>query len=150
VSAAVRESDGARAIREAAAAIVRDAWRADAALRGARLTAILWATVELERAERELGVALAVPLRSEAAARDPDLGATVQSSRPFGPPPEPSLLLVEPDTEGRLAALLARHGEGVLAVDVEVDGRIRRLEVTSGRGGRPRRAPSGRRPAAGE
>jgi len=143
-------SDVARAIRAAAAAIVRHASRADAALRGARLTTILWATVELERAERELDVALGAPLRSEAVARDPDLGATVRSSRPFGPPPEPLLLLVEPDAEGRLAALLARHGEGVLAVDVEVEGRTRRLEVTSGRGARPRRAPSDRRPAAGE
>jgi hypothetical protein len=150
MSEPARASDAARAIRAAAEAIAGGASRTDTSLRGARVTAILWATVELERAERELGVALSEPLRSEPAARDPDLGATVRSSRPFGPLPEPSLLLVEPDTEGRLAALLARHGEGVLAVDVAVDGRIRRLEVTSGRGGRPRQAPSGRRPAAGE
>lgn len=138
------------AILAAAESLRRDAAREDPALADARLTAVLWATVELDRAERELGAILGAPLDPDPAPRDVALGAAVRVARPFGQAPEPALRLLEPDTEGRLAALLARHGEGVLAIEVEVppDGAIRRLELTSGPGGRPPRGPSARPPEA--
>ena len=143
-------SEAEEAIRAAAAAIVQAAAAAaaDPGLAAARVAAIYWATVELDRAERELGLALGDPLDARAGPRDAPLGAVVRTSRRFCPPPGPRLQLVEPDTEGRLAALLARHGDGVVAVDVTVGGRTRRLEITSDRGGRPPRAPSGRPPSA--
>jgi hypothetical protein len=135
------------AILAAAEAFQRDVALDDAALRGARLTAIVWATVELDRAERELGAILGAPLAAHAAPRDDALGATVRVARPFGPAPEPALLLVEPDTEGRLAALLARHGEGIVAIQVDAGGETRRLELTSGPGGRPPGGTSDRPPS---
>lgn len=142
-------TEAEEAIRAAAAAIVQAAAAAadDPGLAGARVTAIYWATVELDRAERELGSALGESLDARPGPRDAALGATVRTSRRFWPPPEPRLHLVEPDTEGRLAGLLARHGEGVLAVDVAVGGRTHRLEVTSDRGGRPPTGPSDRPPS---
>jgi hypothetical protein len=140
------------AIVEAAEALRRAAAADDPALAAARLRAIVWGTVELDRAERELGLILGDALEATPAPRDPALGATVRVARPFGQPPAPALVLAEPDTEGRLAGLLARHGEGVLAVEIEVeaDGATRRLELTTDPGGRPltdasdlRRAPDG-------
>jgi hypothetical protein len=67
-----------------------------------------WATVDLERAAAALGR----PARP--AADDELLGArcaTVDVSEP-----EPALVLLEPSSEGRLAASLARHGEGPIAL----------------------------------
>lgn len=132
----------ATAIVDAALAIQRRAADADPSILAARLTAILWATVALDRAEAELGRALGTELRTRPAARDSRLGATVRTSRPFGPTPQPALWLVEPDTEGRLAALLARHGEGVVGVEIELAGRMRRVELTSDGGGRSPRGAS--------
>jgi hypothetical protein len=70
-----------------------------------------WATVELDRAERELvlsrGWPAAVP-----AANDLLLGATTRIAR--SPDGGGTLVLLEPFTEGRLAATLARHGEAFL------------------------------------
>lgn len=62
-----------------------------------------WATVELDRAARELGIAVA-----EAAA-DPALGAACRSAVLAD---GTVLVLLEPSTEGRLAGTLARLGEG--------------------------------------
>jgi len=135
------------AIRAAAEALQRELARDDASLQGARLTAIVWATVELDRAERELGAILGAPLDARTAPRDDALGASVRRARPFGHAPEPALLLVEPDSEGRLAALLARHGEGIVAIEVDGGGATRRLELTSGPGGRPPGATSDRPPS---
>lgn len=135
------------AIRAAAEAFQREMARDDPALQGAPVTAILWATVELDRAERELGAILGAPLAARPAPRDDALGAAVRVARPFGQAPEPVLLLVEPDTEGRLAALLARHGEGIVALEVEAGGATRRLELTSGPGGRPPGGTSDRPPS---
>lgn len=67
-----------------------------------------WATVDLERAL----AALDRPARP--APDDELLGArcaTVEATDP-----EPALVLLEPSTEGRLAATLARHGEGPVAL----------------------------------
>jgi hypothetical protein len=70
-----------------------------------------WATVELDRAEREL--CERVPgRRFVTAVADPILGARarVEAGR------VPGLVLLEPFTEGRLAASLARFGEGPVAL----------------------------------
>jgi hypothetical protein len=107
----------------------RDPW-----LARLRLVGIGWGTVELERAAEELSNAFAsarLPAPDWApAAREAHLGATawVGSTGWFGaegPPrgladPElPAVVLLEPDTEGRLAATLARFDEGVAAIYVE-------------------------------
>jgi hypothetical protein len=82
----------------------RDAGRAASALPWpTRLVARIWATVELERAAADLGLEL------ERVSDDQLLGASVALARP---PDEPWIALLEPRTEGRLAAWLARNGEG--------------------------------------
>jgi hypothetical protein len=113
------------------------AWLGDAG-RPLRTLAVIWATVELERARAELVRAGAVraaeaPAAVEGAAEarasvegaatgsasaelavtaveDPHLGARVLvlPAAEDGAP----VALAEPSTEGRLAATLARHGEG--------------------------------------
>jgi len=127
-----------RLIRAAGEAIVAIAGAADATLAGAELTGIGWATVDLERAERELSAALATELRTVFAARDEALGAAqrVATTAELGF----ALVLLEPDTEGPLAGLLARHAEGVVAAYVDVAGRTLRLDLTSDRGGPAPRA----------
>ena len=73
-----------------------------------------WATVELDRAEEEVAAALA-GLGEPEVSTVPDarvLGARCRLLR-FGE--ARSVLLLEPSLEGRLAAALARHGEGLLA-----------------------------------
>jgi hypothetical protein len=67
-----------------------------------------WATVELERAESEFGGGFGD------AAMDEILGATCRIRG--------DLVLLEPKTEGPLAATLARHGEGPVAVWFEAGG----------------------------
>jgi hypothetical protein len=79
-----------------------------------RLLARIRATVEAERAADELGLA------TERLPDDPHLGAAVSLVRPAGESP---IALVEPITEGRLAATLARHGESEVGAYLEaVDG----------------------------
>jgi hypothetical protein len=78
-----------------------------------------WATIELDRAERELTggpTGRAVRSRRDAPA-DALLGArcrivSVADAR--------EIVLLEPSTEGLLAAALARHGEGSLALYLSV------------------------------
>jgi hypothetical protein len=86
-----------------------------------RAIAIGWATVELDRAAAELGVALR--LRSDRFAEATVslvLGARcLVASGVF--PGEVALVLLEPVTEGRLAATLARSGEGPAAVWLAVE-----------------------------
>jgi Glyoxalase/Bleomycin resistance protein/Dioxygenase superfamily len=151
VSGEPETTDAGRAILAAADVVLGEAAARDDRYRGARIVAIGWATVDLERAERELGQALGVRLDSSLVARDSELGATVRVARPFSEGPD--LELLEPDTEGRLAALLARHGEGVVSVTVEVrggqeSGTRERLTLTSGRGVRAPRAAGDRPPWA--
>jgi hypothetical protein len=74
----------------------------------------IWATVELERALRERG---RNPDEAAAAVTDPHLGARLvviahDDGRDEGVATGPALALAEPTTEGRLAASLARNGEG--------------------------------------
>ena len=84
------------------------------------IAAIGWATVD---AERVAGGAVL-----ESRLRDPHVGATASI---LAVPPgldaaieAPTVVLLEPDTEGRLAATLARSGEGpaVLYLEVGADG----------------------------
>lgn len=107
----------------AATALVEEASSRDPWLRGLRLAAIGWATVELERAAEELAEAFhraGLPAPDwEPAPRDPLLGASAWVSRAWWPAggtdDPPAIAILEPDTEGRLAAALARSGEGVAA-----------------------------------
>ena len=78
---------------------------------GDDVLAVGWATVELDRAARELSHLLAVGARFEEAAPSVILGARCRS----GPAAAGSRLwvaLLEPASEGRLAGTLARDGEG--------------------------------------
>lgn len=111
-----------------AAAIRATAAEREPAASGMVLAGIGWATVERERAIRELdellgteGAADLAAGRQRAswqpAARDELLGASAWIRVAPGNP-STMLLVLEPDTEGRLAASLARWGEGVLAVYV--------------------------------
>ena len=109
-------ADGAAA-RDAPAAPANDAPGAPApGDRPPRLVAVGWATVDVER------VAGASGERTTELARDRLLGARAVL---LGEGP---VLLLEPDTEARIAATLARHGEGPAAIyladlPTTVDGR---------------------------
>lgn len=92
--------------------------RADARLERLRVVAVGWATVEADRAFDELDVLLGAPSGWVPQARDELLGASVwqRDPSPGGDVDGIHLLVLEPDTEWRLAANLARFGEGVGAV----------------------------------
>jgi hypothetical protein len=139
-------------ILAAARALVRAAARRDPSIAGSTISSIGWATVELDRAERELRGALGRTAGAEPwvrAGRDDGLGAAAR----LGPPLDggPRLVLLEADTEGRLAATLARHGEGVAAVYVRTRAGADLVIVpalTSALGGRPPTVLAGRPPSA--
>jgi hypothetical protein len=86
-----------------------------------RLEGIAWATVELDRAATELAAALGLGSGQafEPGPDEPWLGAFARRARP---PRLPWIVLLEPSTEGRLAAFLARRGEGIAAA--YVSGRV--------------------------
>lgn len=97
-----------------------DAFLATARLLEPRLdgvpAAIAWATVELDRAVAELAKATGVPADRFATAGDDELlGARCHVARGVLAQGL-SLVVLEPATEGRLAATLARHGEGPAAI----------------------------------
>jgi len=74
--------------------------------------AVGWATVELDRAAGELQPLLAPGATFETAPDCPLLGARCRVGRAGGRDARaPLIVLLEPITEGRLAATLARHGE---------------------------------------
>ncbi len=109
------------------------------------LAGVCWGTVELDRAIEELGPWLEpwLPPRPEPDAIDPHLGARTRIRRSNGLPGE-MIVLAEPTTEGRLAASLARDGEGPCALYLwplgGLDGwvtaaRARRVTVGGRRGG---------------
>jgi hypothetical protein len=82
------------------------------------LVGVAWSTVELDRAEADLEpwlLATDPALGDGDAASDPHLGARVRCRRAVALPGE-VLVLAEPSTEGRLAASLARDGEGPCAL----------------------------------
>ncbi|MGH2465205.1 MAG: hypothetical protein ACRDGI_07080 [Candidatus Limnocylindrales bacterium] len=78
------------------------------------VAAIGCATVELDRAAASLGAELDTTF--EPTHRDGLLGASVRRSTKQ----DPSILLLEPDTEGRLSGALAKHGEGPVALYLRV------------------------------
>lgn len=86
------------------------------------IAGIGWATVDLERAQGELdgllaGDPAAPPLLPWAPLeRDATLGARASLRAPSVTGASPALVVLEPDTESRLAASLARFGEGVLVL----------------------------------
>lgn len=80
------------------------------------LAGVGWATVELDRAEAELAEWLAGDAPEPAPdASEPVLGARARRRTADGLPGA-ELALLEPTTEGRLAASLARDGEGPCAL----------------------------------
>ena len=105
-----------------------------------RAIALGWATVELERAAVELGAELGIPAeRFVGAAETSALGARCRVAREVLPDGM-SLVLLEPATEGRLAATLARFGEGPAAVwlavaDLPVAVAAARVEMSVERAG---------------
>jgi hypothetical protein len=111
----------AAGIQVRADAAARDPW-----LPGVPIAGIGWATVELERAAEDLSAAFVragMPAPAwTPAPRDDLLGASAWVSHEWWPTwgsdEPPAIVLLEPDTEGRLAATLARFGEGVGAVYV--------------------------------
>ncbi len=76
--------------------------------------AVGWATVELDRAALELATLLKPGGRFEPASDCAILGARCRVGRAGDPAVAgaPVVVLLEPSTEGRLAATLARRGEG--------------------------------------
>ncbi len=118
-------ADLARLGAELAAGLGLPVARGTVALAGRRLriVGIGWATVELERAARDLGLAVEGPPVAETL-----LGATARATASGSP--GPVLVFLEPTSEGRLAARLARHDEGPAA-----------LYLAPRQGGQVRRAP---------
>jgi len=110
------------------------------ALEGATLVAIGWATVEIERAERELGAAIGTAGTWADAPRDALLGARAAVHRSIAAE-QPLVVVLEADTEGRLAASLARHGEGVAAAYVTA---LPGTRLVAGAFGIPAGGPLGR------
>jgi hypothetical protein len=90
------------------------------ARRPLRLAGTGWATVELDRAEDELGMWLGGGAGEPGAGApedraDPHLGARARV-RPAGGLPGDAFVLLEPNSEARLAASLARDSEGPCAL----------------------------------
>jgi hypothetical protein len=85
-----------------------------------RLAGVGWATVELDRAAVELDPWLepTAPGPDHPDGQDRHLGARTRIRRSPGLPGE-ALVLAEPVTEGRLAAALARDGEGPCVLYLE-------------------------------
>ncbi|MFL5779348.1 MAG: hypothetical protein ACJ761_10445 [Chloroflexota bacterium] len=79
-----------------------------------RVVGLGWATVELDRAARWLASELPGSGPFEPGSGDELLAASCRIG-PSGLGAAPWLVLLEPDKEGRLAALLARRGEGPIA-----------------------------------
>ncbi len=92
------------------------------------VAAIGWATVDLDRAAAELAVEAGIEASLVHPAPDDEaLGAVARRIDLVDGP----LLILEPRTEGRLAAALARHGEGPVAVYLAAPERSRSATRTS-------------------
>jgi hypothetical protein len=132
----------------AANAVRTDAAGRDPWLLGLQVAGIGWATVELERAAGELDAAFQRAGMPKPAwtpvPRDELLGASAWSSHEWWPTwgqeDAPAIVVLEPDTEGRLAAALARAGEGVRAVYLSAEDPQR---INATRVGRPSPGPLG-------
>lgn len=89
---------------------------------GHLIVGIGWATVDVDRAASQFTASLGVPANVWLPAdQDAHLGAAARLGPSLGRD-GPRLILLEPDTEGRLAASLARLGEGVAVVYVAGSG----------------------------
>ena len=136
----------ASAIQVRADAGARDPW-----LLGLPLVGIGWATVELERAAADLDAAFeraGMPQPAWTPAQREDLlGASAWVSRAWWPTwgsdDPPAIVLLESDTEGRLAATLAKFGEGVGAVYVAPRPGDPPGQIHTARLGRPTPGPIG-------
>lgn len=82
---------------------------------GVHLVAVGWSTVDLDRAESELDMWLEPADADPVTRNDAHLGAAIRV-REAPELPGARLAFAEPDTEGRLAASLARDGEGPCAL----------------------------------
>lgn len=96
---------------------------------GAVTLATIWATVDIERTLADRGV------EASELGNDPFLGARVVV--PTGADEDPPTAIAEPSTEGRLAATLARHGEGVVGRYVAVADGLDRAAARAGDRGVP-------------
>jgi hypothetical protein len=86
---------------------------------GVRLLGVAWATVEMARGTRELADRFGLGQDDFAlAADDAWLGAAARGAR-LG---RSMLVALEPTTEGRVAAALARFGEGPVAIYIGLPG----------------------------
>jgi len=125
---------------EVETALVASVGRVEGVLGPVDGLAVGWGTVDLERAAAE-----AWPGRSTAPLPDDAL----LGARCLAAVDEPALVLLEPSTEGRLAASLARHGEGPIALYLLIPDRtIDRFRVVAPASGvhlsRPAAGPFGR------
>lgn len=104
-----------------------------------RVLAVIWATVDRDRVVADLRLPV------EPLVDDPSLGASVGLVRPVGEHP---IAVLEPFTEGRLAATLARHGEGPAGEYVEAPVGLDAIRAAATRAdlvlGRPADGPFGR------
>jgi hypothetical protein len=107
----------AERLREALAiATAQGAGPDDAGTAGLRTIAVGWATVDLDRAARELAADLGIDPRAFVAAPgSAALGATVRVA-PAVLPDGIAIAILEPSIDRRLAGILARHDEGPVAV----------------------------------
>ena len=80
-----------------------------------------WATVELDRAEVEVGAALAGRAGAPRAEQRPDDALLGARCRMLRFPGDRDVLLLEPSTEGRVAASLVRFDEGTVVLYLIVD-----------------------------
>lgn len=86
---------------------------------GVRLLGVAWATVELARGTRELAARFGLEAGAfRLAADEAWLGAVSRAATLGGA----TLVALEPTTEGRVAAALARFGEGPVAIYFELPG----------------------------
>jgi hypothetical protein len=118
----------------AAERIRLDAAAGEARLAGLRVVGVGWATVEADRAFEELATVLGAATGWAAQVRDSLLGATAWRRDP-APADGVQLFVLEPDTEGRLAAYLARFGEGVGVAYLAGTGEADRIVPVSPRWG---------------
>jgi hypothetical protein len=79
------------------------------------IVALGWATIDLDAVRRRIEDDAGFGA-FDSARRDDHLGARAAVHRPGAVSGAPIEVLLEPDTEGRLAASLARHGEGFAAI----------------------------------
>lgn len=107
----------------------------------AAVLAVGWATVELERAARELGTAF--DLEFVEAPGSLHLGCACRRS--VATVDGVHVVLLEPSTEGRLALTLARHGEGLVAAWIRDATGRERAGPTGGAGRSARTTSAARR-----